>query len=250
MEEIRLANMNWRDIEEAIENGFLTVVMAIGSTEQHGPHLPLKTDTLIGDAIAYGVAKKLGNALQAPTIQVGCSEHHLSFPGTLSIQPATLKSLLRDLVDSLAKHGFKRIVLLPSHGGNFATVGETVEELRKKYTELKIIGYTDLKGFVDALLSISEEFGVTKEEAGAHAGENETSFILFLEENLVKKGRFSKGYLGPLGDEEIKIILEKGMPALSKNGVLGDPSKANPEKGRAYLERMVNLISAKIKEEL
>lgn len=250
MKTIRLEDMNWPDIKEALEKGFTTAVVGIGSTEQHGPHLPLKTDALIGDALSYGVAERLGNALQAPTIRVGCSEHHLAFPGTFSLSSSTLKAIIYDYVESLAKHGFTNIILLPSHGGNFETVKQAIEELKQKHTELKIIGYTDLKGFVDFLLNISEDSGVTKEEAGAHAGENETSFILFLEKDLVVKERFTPGYLGLLGDEEIEIILEKGMPSLSKNGVLGDPRKATAEKGKSYLEKTVKFLVKEIRREL
>lgn len=250
MKTIRLEDMNWPDIKEALEKGYTTAVVGIGSTEQHGPYLPLKTDALIGDALSYGVAERLGNALQAPTIRVGCSEHHLAFPGTISLSSSTLKAIIYDYVESLAKHGFKNIVLLPSHGGNFETVKEAIEELKQKYAELKVIGYTDLKGFVDFLFKTSEEYGVTNEEAGAHAGESETSFILFLAKDLVVKERYASGYLGPLGDKEIKIILEKGMPSLSKNGVLGDPSKATSQKGKIYLERTVEFLSEEINNQL
>ena len=122
MKTIRLEDMNWPDIKKAIANGYKTVVVGIGATEQHGPHLPLKTDAVIGEMLAYEVAKGLGNALQAPTIRVGCSEHHLSFPGTISLHASTLKSIIIDYVESLKRHGFETVVLLPSHGGNFTTV--------------------------------------------------------------------------------------------------------------------------------
>ena len=250
MKTIRLEDMNWLDIKEALENGFTTVVVGIGSTEQHGPYLPLKTDALIGDAISYGVAKRLGNALQAPTIKVGCSEHHLAFPGTISLSSSTLKAIIYDYVESLGKHGFENVVLLPSHGGNFTAVQEAIKELKQKHTGLKISGYTDLKGFVDFLVKISEESGATEEEAGAHAGESETSFMLFLAKDLVVKERFASGYLGKLGDAEIKLILEKGLPSLSKIGVLGDPLKATSKKGRVYLKKTVEFLSENIKNQL
>lgn len=250
MKTIRMEDMNWPDMKEAIANGFTSVVIGIGSNEQHGLHLPEKTDSLIADAISYRVAKKLENALQAPTIRVGCSEHHLAFPGTISLKSSTLKAIINDYIESLAKHGFKTVILLPCHGGNFTPVQEAIDELKQKYTELKIIGYTDLKGFIDAQINIAKEFGITPEEGGAHAGEIETSFILALEEKLVAKERFTPGYLGPLGEREIKIILEKGMPALTEKGILGDPTKSTAQKGRVYLEKNVEFLVAEIKKQL
>lgn len=250
MRTIRMEDMNWPDIKKALEEGFTTAVVGVGSTEQHGPHLPTKTDTLIGDLIAHRAALKIGNALQAKTICVGCSEHHLAFPGTISIEPSTLKAIINDYTKSLIRQGFKTIIYLPSHGGNFATVKQAVEEQRKRFPKQMIVGCTDLMAFMGCLLDISAEFGITKEEAGAHAGENETSFILAFAEELVKKDRFSPGYLGSLGEKEIQIIMEKGMPALTKNGVLGDPSKASAERGEIYLEKIAAYLVEEIKKQL
>ncbi|UCC41071.1 MAG: creatininase family protein [Candidatus Aminicenantes bacterium] len=250
MKTIRMEDMNWPDIKEAIAKGFTTVVIGIGSNEQHGPHLPEKTDSLIADAISYRVAEKLENVLQAPTIRLGCSEHHLAFPGTISLRSETLKSIISDYIESLEKHGFRTVVLLPCHGGNFTSVQEAIDELKERHPQLRIIGYTNLKGFIDAQINIAKEFGITPEEGGAHAGEIETSFVLALEEHLVAKERFTPGYLGPLGEKEIKIILEKGMPALTEKGILGDPGKATAQKGHVYLERNVEFLVEEIKKQL
>ena len=107
------------DIRSAIERGFATVVVAVGSTEQHGPHLPTMTDTRIGDAVAERVARRLGNA-GGPDGPVGVSEHHLAFGGTVSLKPETLRLVLRDYIDSLGPPGF--LVEFPARplgiGGN------------------------------------------------------------------------------------------------------------------------------------
>jgi creatinine amidohydrolase len=250
MTTVRMEEMNWPDIKEKLEKGYTTAVFAIGSTEQHGPHLPLITDSMIGDAVALKVAEKLGNALQAPTIRVGLSEHHLAFPGTISLKSETLKAVINDFVDSLKGHGFKTMILLPSHGGNFATIGKVVEELQTKHPDLKIVGFTDLQAFVDAMIAYSEEFGVTAYDAGAHAGESETSFILALAGHLVQKDRYAPGYLGPLGEKEVNIIFEQGMPALSEKGVLGDPTTASAEKGEVYIEKLADFVVRELKEML
>jgi len=250
MRTIRMEDMNSYDIKEAIDSGVTIAVFAIGSTEQHGHHLPIKTDTMIGDALAFRVAQELGNALQAPTIRPGCSEHHMAFAGTISLRQSTLKSIIYDYVESLKKAGFKKVILLPSHGGNFTTVEEAIGELKPKHPDIQIVGCTDLKGFMGALHTYSKEHDVTPEESGAHAGESETSIILALAENLVEKERFAPGYLGPLGDKEIKAILEEGMPSLTESGVLGDPTKASAKKGMVYLEKTVGYLVKEIKKQL
>jgi creatinine amidohydrolase len=243
MKTIRMEEMTWPEIRDAIDRGFTTVVMAVGSTEQHGPHLPTMTDTRIGDALAQVVAVKLGKALQARTVPFGCSEHHLAFGGTISLKPDTLRLVLLDAVDSLIRDGFKRVIFLPSHGGNFGTVRQAVEEARSSHSGVDITGYTDLQGFVGVLFAASAEFGIGEEESGAHAGESETSIMMDLEGSLVEADRLAPGYLGPTGEKELALILEKGMPALTSNGVLGDPRRASAEKGRRYLDKLAGFLA-------
>jgi len=246
MKTIRMEEMSWPDIKQAIASGFTTAVFAVGSTEQHGPHLPTMTDARIGDDLAERVARKLGHALQARTIDVGISEHHLAFAGTISLKPETLTLILHDYVDSLVHHGFTRIIIIPSHGGNFATVRQAIEAARKSHPGVEVTGFTDLLALTGFLERISAVHGVTTGDAGAHSGENETSMMLALEAGLVTADRFAPGYTGPLGEAEMKIIFEKGMPALTANGVLGDPRTASAEKGEDYLERWAEFIISEI----
>jgi creatinine amidohydrolase len=246
MTTIRMEEMTWPEIRAAIEGGFTTVVFAVGSTEQHGPHLPTMTDTRIGDDLAHRVAIRLGRALQARTIPVGLSEHHLAFGGTISLKRATLKAVLRDVVDSLVACGFARIVILPSHGGNFSTVKEVLDEAPTAHPGVVVTGYADLLGFAGLCERTSARFGVSAGAAGAHAGENETSMMLALEPALVRHERFAAGYVGPLGEEQVKVILERGMTALTANGVLGDPAGAGAERGETYLELFAEYLAANV----
>ena len=250
MRTLRMEEMNWVDIKEAINGGFKTVIIGVGSTEQHGPHLPTQTDALIADVIVNLIAQKLKNALQAQTIRVGCSDHHLPFSGTISLKKSTLKAIIHDYVESLQKHGFDIIIFIPTHGGNFNPLKEAVEEAQEKYPKIKIFGFTDLMGFVDAEDKIAAEFNITKEVAGAHAGEVETSQMLALAENLVKRERFQPGYLGVLGEEEVEMLFKKGMPSLTEIGVIGDPTKAIKKRGKVYIEKIVEFLTDEIKKDL
>jgi creatinine amidohydrolase len=171
---IRMEEMTCPEIREAIDSGFTTAVVGIGSTEQHGPHLPTMTGARIGDELAYRVALRMGNALQARTVGIGVSEHHLAFGGTVSLRPDTLRLVLLDIANSLARCGFRRIVLLPSHGGNFATVQQVMEEARQDLPGVEVVGFTDLMALTAFLAQLSAEFGVSAEASGAHAGESET----------------------------------------------------------------------------
>jgi creatinine amidohydrolase len=241
---IRMEEMNWPDVRQAVAAGFTTAVVAVGSTEQHGPHLPTMTDARIGDAVAHRVAQKLGNALQARTIPVGVSDHHLAFGATISLQPETLRLIVRDYVDSLVCDGFQRIVFLPFHGGNFLPVAQAIEDASTAHPDIDITAYTDLLGLVGFLTETSAVFGISGEESGAHAGESETSLMMALEPSLVAQDRLAPGYIGPMGEKEVLVVLEEGMPTLTENGVIGDPRKASAEKGEVYLERLADFLVA------
>jgi len=250
MRTLRMEEMTWVDIKKAIKDGFKTVVIGVGSTEQHGPHLPTQTDALIADVMVNLIAQNLKNALQAQTIRVGCSDHHLPFSGTISLKESTLKAIIRDYAESLQKHGFENIIFIPTHGGNFNPIKETVEELQKKHPKIKILAFTDLMGFMNVQFKIAAGLNITIEEAGGHAGEAETSEMLFLAENLVKRDKFQPGYLGILKEKEIEMLIKKGMPSLTEIGVIGDPTKASKEHGKIYIEKMVEFLTAEIKKGL
>jgi len=246
MIKVRMSDMTRVDIWKALDKGFSTVVFAVGSNEQHGPHLPTSTDSLIGDVLANKVAVKLGKALQAPSINVGCSDQHMMFPGAISLRPETLKNLIRDYCFSLAKQGFKNIVILPSHGGNFNAVREVTAELNQNLEGTKVVSYTDVTGLIRFLAEFSSRYGVSAGESGAHAGESETSMVLAIRKDLVDMKNAETGFLGSFDDKMMALILSQGIKAVSKNGVLGDSRKGEAGKGEEYLElwaeKMVDFV--------
>jgi len=170
-----MTEMTWPDIKSAIQQGYTTAVVGMGSTEQHGPHLPTMTDARIGDEVAHRAAVRLGHTLQANTITVGCSSNHFGFPGTISLRDETLRMIMLDYIDSLIRSGFSKIIFLPLHGGDFPVVQATVKEAQAAHPETEIIEVTNLAGLFARL---SAQFGITASESGAHAGASETSMMM------------------------------------------------------------------------
>jgi len=230
--------MTWPEVKKEMDNGREAVVVCLGSHEQHGPHLPLGTDAFLGDAIGRALAERLG-AFLAPTIRFGCSHHHLAFPGTISLGPETLKMVVTDVVASLSRHGFKRIILIPTHGGNFRPLAEAVAGLPQEQRE-RVFAYTDLMGLIASTAEQSARYGISKARAGAHAGEWETSFILHLRPELVRLDLAGEGFTGDF-EEALARVLED-ISEVNPQGVIGDPRPARAEAGETYLEATVDLI--------
>ena len=230
--------LTWPEVRDALEEGYDTIVIAAGSTEQHGPHLPEMTDTLIGTALVRMIVEQLPHALQGPTISIGCSEHHMSFPGSVTLSHETFIAVVRDVAHSFARHGFRTIVFIPSHGGNFGPLGEAVRGLTDALAQVRVLAFTDLVGFVIVFNETAAGFGISSAVAGAHAGEAETSIDLALRPDLVRMDEAAEGYIGPFDAAVSARIFSEGMPALTANGILGDARPATAAHGHAYLAAM------------
>jgi creatinine amidohydrolase len=165
----------------------------------------------------------------------------MRFAGSITLRAETWGAVVDDYLSSLEHHGFTRIVLIASHGGNFFPLIEQLPGFRERHPNTEIVAYTDLLGEVAAAAEVAARVGVTPEEAGAHAGEWETSMMLLVEPDTVHRDRYESGFLGDLGPV-LDQINEEGMQAVTPNGILGDPAKASADHGRAYLERLADLI--------
>jgi creatinine amidohydrolase len=239
----RMAELSWPEIQGRFDAGRRTVVVAFGATEQHGPHLPLATDTLLGDELARRVAERL-DALIAPTVAIGCSSHHSAFPGTLSLSDGTFAAVVGDLVSSFARSGFHRAVLLPSHGGNFGPLARAVDALEATAT-LRVDALTDLSVLASLPVFGEQHEGVPPGEGGLHAGEWETSLLLASDPQLVHMERAVAGYVGD-PEEALSAVFDVGVHELSENGVIGDPARADRERGSRYWEHIVDLVIAQL----
>jgi len=242
MAAIELDALTWPQVRAQIDAGRDTVVLALGATEQHGRHLPLATDALLGDHLARMLADRL-DAFHAPTLRVGCSEHHVGFAGTMSLSESTFRAVVGDLVRSLLRGGFRRIVLVPTHGGNFAPLAAAVSKLDERQS---LTALTDL-GVLFQIAQMGErEYGVPLAEGGLHAGEWETSLLLAIHPDLVAMEHAEPGFTGDLQDALKGIFAEGGVAALSENGAIGDPRRATTEHGERYWSAAVDLALEQI----
>jgi creatinine amidohydrolase/Fe(II)-dependent formamide hydrolase-like protein len=233
-----LDQCTWTDIKAEIEGGRTTVVVGFGATEQHGHHLPIGTDAFLGDAVALGVAERL-DAFVAPTVRFGCSKHHMAFSGTISMNPETLQAIAADVVTSLAHHGFKEIVLVPTHGGNFHPLDEFMNAF-EPIDGVEVIAVTDLDALMGIIARDSGEMGHSPAVAGAHAGEWETSAILHLKPELVHMERAIEGFTGELPDTEGKPF--PPLEELHPSGVIGDARPASGDAGEHYVSGWIDLV--------
>jgi creatinine amidohydrolase len=234
-EKIRIDELTWVDIKEKIESGYKTVIFGVGSTEQHGPSLPEKTDALQADSFANIIARELGNTLQAPTINVGYSEYHLPFPGTITLRESTLEAIVIDYINSLVKHNFENIIIYVSHGGNEGPVKNALEKMNEKYPEKKMFYYYTQDIHL-GIREIGQKFDLTLGEIGSHAGDMEASIMLYLAPELVRKERLTKGLTKMMTPRLRKKYRATSFKAITENGIVGDQRKATGEKGKEYIE--------------
>jgi creatinine amidohydrolase/Fe(II)-dependent formamide hydrolase-like protein len=239
MPAIALDQLAWPQVRAEIEAGRDTVVVALGATEQHGHHMPLATDALIGDHLARIVADRL-DAFLAPTLRVGCSEHHVGFAGTMSLSEQTFHEIIGDLVGSLLRGGFGRIVMLPTHGGNFAPLAAAIEKLEKPARE-RVVALTDLGVLFEIAQLAEREYGVPLAEGGLHAGEWETSLMLAIHPELVAMDNAEAGFTGDL-QEAVESMFAGGVASISENGAIGDPRSSSAERGERYWASIVELV--------
>lgn len=241
-----LEEMTWPEVEAAIAAGRRSVVVAVGAVEQHGPHLPLLVDAARGDRLAVEVALRLGDALVAPTIRIGCSEHHMGFAGTLTLRRHTLEAICLDYVVSLARHGFERVCFVPSHGGNFGPLAEMLPDLSAAVApDCRVDAYTDLVGFMAFWKAgVGAHAPDHVGRVGGHADIAETSEMLCIRPDLVRSDRAEEGHMQDFDEALMERIFTEGFRAVTPNGVLGDARGASEEIGASCIAAAADGIVA------
>ncbi|KAA1379932.1 mycofactocin biosynthesis peptidyl-dipeptidase MftE [Aeromicrobium fastidiosum] len=217
----RLADTTWAEVSAG-----RLVLVPVGSIEQHGPHLPLDTDTAIAVAVADAVAERLGGpVVVAPPVNYGSSGEHQGFAGTSSIGTEVLQQVIIELVRSISTWA-GRIVFVNAHGGNVAALSKAVFQM------------------------IAEQHDVAwvpcaTEEVDLHAGLTETSLMLHIRPASVRLELAEAGETRPLS-EILPLMMAGGVGAVSANGVLGDPAGSSAGAGAEILDSMVDDIVQRI----
>ncbi len=243
--------LTWEDVRDADKDR--VIILSISATEDHGHHMPLDTDTVLGKRVAQGVAEKIPEEVFImPPIPYGFNEHHKDFPGVIWIEPETLIAFITDVTKSLAHHGFRRTLLLNSHGSNHPIVDIAA---RKTVIETGIIcvsaSYWNLMADDINKLRKSEIGGI------AHAGEFETSMYLSLNPEYVDLKKANRRILHDSDSRYFSLDLAAGnsramlmrwWSELTPDGTMGDPTVANAAVGKKFIEAAVKGTVGLIRE--
>lgn len=248
-----LQEMTWKEVKDYLKSSDM-VIIPIGSTEQHGPHLPLGTDYYEATEISKMISAGTG-VIVAPVLLAGYSVYHNGFPGTLSLKPETMELVLFETAEMLIKYGFRRLMFFNYHGGNNIVCSKIIHKINHS------------TGAIAVNIGIGAPYKWSHEDAAPfdyHAGIGETSIMLYLKPELVKMDKVEKPIM--TFTEKMKELqdLSKKNPALasissalqgvpvetrkggasheiSNNGIwtLGDPKKATRERGEKIVKNMV-----------
>lgn len=221
------------------------VILPVGSTEQHGPHLPTQVDALLSGEVARRAARRIAATtpvVVAPTVWSGLAEHHISLGGTLSLDFQAFFSLLQGLCRSLARQGFRRVLILNGHGGNIAALTVVVNELAVELQmPLAATSYWVLAK--DDFARVLE-----RQKTVRHACEAETSMMLALTPDLVDMGK-AADLVGPTEREITDVVGTdavhrwRSFKSRTTHGVIGDPRTATAEKGERLLDAAAEAVA-------
>ena len=220
----------WQEVEAYLQEK-QSIIIPIGSTEQHGPNGLIGTDALCPEALGQALGKKLG-VLVAPTVSVGMAQHHLAFTGSITLRPSTLIAVLQDTVNSLLRHGFDSFYFLNGHGGNIASVSAAFSEIyaqtslqpgshNRPSIRCKLTNWWDAPGVTPLC---NDLFG---DQDGSHATCGEISLTQYVYPDSIKTAEMTPGKapVGPIYDAE---DYRRRFP----DGRIGsNPTLANPEAG-------------------
>src|SRR5579884_3376275 len=247
-----LGERNWTEVKDLAGR---VVVMPLGSLEQHGHHLPLLTDTMIGTEVARRAEAELGDtALFLPTLWVGASHHHRAFAGTVSLSNGVYVRVLIDMLESLIGSGFRRIFLLNAHGGNITPGRMAIYDVQLRHKDKPDLWLAFSSWWTIAAPQVAALTNV-EQEMVTHACEPETSMILRLRPELVKpevaRGAnipFESAFYVPDFSRPSRVDVPRAFDQLSRTGAFGHPEIATSEKGEALFAAAAAEVVAFVRE--
>ena len=233
---------------DALDRERTLMMLPLGAVEQHGRHMPVGTDSAIAHALCVAVAERGAARVVLPPPWYGLSQHHMQFPGSVTLRAETMMAMVGDVVDSLIAHGFRRILLVNGHGGNGGVLDVLSSTLgHRHYRAARIVGLTYFQLAADEIDAIRD----SGPGGTGHAGEFETSVMLHLHPDQVNVDERVACYPDP-GSPYLSTDLTRGARVrtyrdfrdLSEAGVLGDPALASAEKGRRFFDACADVLDA------
>jgi creatinine amidohydrolase len=224
------------------------VILPIASIEQHGPHLPVEVDSMLGETVAARTAEKVQakgqEVLVLPVLWTGLSEHHMSFGGTITLDNATFTAVVEGVVKSILRHGFRRIALLNAHGGNENALRTIADDLTPKLG-VPIVQFTYWYAAAAPIAKILETQGGLQ-----HACEAETAMMMAVRPDLVAKDRIplAKANTTPDVSDVVGggVYMWRSIGSRSGSGVIGNPEAASPAKGEALFDAISSALADKL----
>ncbi|MBB6646673.1 creatininase family protein [Halobellus ruber] len=227
---MELTRESWTDADAADAN---LAVLPVGSTEQHGPHAPLGTDVLTAEAVAEAGADRYDDpVVVAPAVPVGIAEEHRRFAGTLWTSESTFRAYVRDVVGSLASHGWDRVIVVNGHGGNIAALKEVTARI-VRHDDAYAVPFTWF-----------DEVGEHTSEMG-HAGPLETSLLRHTDPESVHEDRLEAAAADGAdrwGEWQGRVNLAVDSDEFTDNGVVGDPRESSAELGEELLAKSADAL--------
>jgi len=220
---VELGRASWPQVEATA--GKAVLALPLGSLEQHGPHLPLDTDTRIAVSVASGAASRVPTLAVAPPVAYGASGEHAGFPGTLLVGHDVLAALLVELVRS-ARDSFAGVVLVSAHGGNETALSAVSARCAAEGDDVVV-------------------WRAASPGGDAHAGRTETSIMLAIDPAAVHPELAAPGCTEPI-ERLLPRLRAEGVRPVSSSGVLGDPTGASAEEGRELLDHLVTDLAAAV----
>jgi creatinine amidohydrolase len=234
--------LTWTDIRDMPDKSRVVIIQPVGAIEQHGPHLPIAVDAAIGLAVIGKALERLDSAIPAfamPSIYYGKSNEHWHFPGTISISAETMIRVLMETGASLYRAGFRKWVLMNSHGGQPQIIDIVARDLHVKYEDFEVFPF-----FTWRVPHITKQLMTEKEGLlGIHAGDAETSLMMAILPDQVRTDRLVCEYPQGLPKDSL-LTLERNLSIpwvtrdISKSGVIGDATAATREKGDRIWESL------------
>lgn len=247
-----LPEMTWEEVAEELKRTDLAIV-TVGSTEEHGPHMPLAADTIQGIEVAKRIVTCLAKdgipAVAGPAIPFGISSQFMDFPGTISLSPPTLGAVIKEVCASLIHHGFRKLVLLVAHNENLGVIYSAVQEITQQHDARVVM--------VHWMTLVKNHYAeILKTKEGGHGGEGETARVLASIPELVRMDRARAHHPTRRErleeDEPIHVgggVFDppKKMSAISPMGCIGDPTVATAETGEKCYDLIVDWACKVIK---